>query len=141
MKALRLGLAVLLLAFLSAPVWAAEQVKYRLLLQVSEDNVDRMMTALNIAKHVQNEFKAPNVNVEIVVLGGGIQTLKYYAPIPIADRVREAKYNGVRIVVCDYSMKAAKLKPSQMLQDVSYVPSGVVEIMEKASEGWIYVRP
>ncbi len=134
-------IVALLVLFMSSAAMAVEQVKYRLVLQVSEDSVDRLMVALNNAKHVQEEFGAENVEIEIVVFSAGVQTLKYYAPIPVADRVKEAKYEGIRIAVCDYSMRAAKLKPSDMLQEVTYVPSGVVEIMEKVHDGWVYVRP
>lgn len=120
---------------------AAEQVKHRLLIQVSEDSVERLMMALNAAKFVQAQYGAPNVEIEIVVFGPGIQTLKYYAPKPVPDRVRQEKYNGIRIIACDYSMRAAKLRPSDMLREISYVPSGVVEIMEKQQLGWSYIRP
>ncbi len=120
---------------------AVDRMKYRLQLQVSEDSVERLMLALNIAKHVQNEFGPTNVDVQIVVFGPGVQTLKYYAPIPVATRVREAKYNGVRIEACLYSMRAAHLKPAQMLPEINYVPSGVVDMMEKQSQGWITIRP
>lgn len=130
---------VLSLASLSAV--AAEQVKHRLLIQVSEDSIERLMAALNAAKFVQAQYGAPNVEIEIVVYGPGVQTLKYYAPRPVPDRVKQEKYNGIRILVCDYSMRAAKLRPSDMLREVSYVPSGVVEIMEKEQLGWAYIRP
>jgi len=130
---------VLSLASLSAV--AAEQVKHRLLIQVSEDSTERLMEALNAAKFVQDQYGAPNVEIEIVVYGPGVQTVKYYAPRPIPDRVKQEKYNGIRILVCDYSMRAAKLRPSDMLREVSYVPSGVVEIMEKEQLGWTYIRP
>lgn len=120
---------------------AAEQLKYKVLIQVSEDSVEKLMLALNAAKFVQQEYGAPNVTVQIVVFGPGVQTLKHYAPIPVPERVRQAKYNGVRIAVCDYSMRAAKLRASDMLQDVSYVKSGLGELMEKQQQGWVYIRP
>lgn len=129
------------LALATFSAHAAEQLKYRVLFQVSEDSVEKLMLALNAAKFVQKEYGAPNVAVEIVVFGPGVQTLKHYAPLPVPDRVRQAKYNGVRIAVCDESMHAAKLRPSDMLQEVSYVKSGVGELMEKQQQGWAYVRP
>jgi hypothetical protein len=140
MKLKSFGL-VLLLASMSLVGHAAEQVKEHLLIQVSEDSIEQLNSALNAAKFVQAQYGAPNVEIEIVVFGPGVQTLKYYAPKPIPERVKQEKYNGIRIVVCDYSMRAAKLRPSDMLRDVSYVPSGVVEIMEKQKLGWSYVRP
>ena len=120
---------------------AAEQLKYKVLIQVSDDSVEKLLLALNAAKFVQKEYGAPNVAVQIVVFGPGVQTLKHYGPIPVPERVRQAKYNGVRIAVCDDSMRAAKLRASDMLQDVSYVKSGLGELMEKQQQGWVYIRP
>jgi intracellular sulfur oxidation DsrE/DsrF family protein len=141
-RLLRQVLLVLMLCTVMQPAaHAVDRMKYRLQLQVSEDSVERLMLALNIAKHVQNEFGPTNVEVQIVVFGPAVQTLKYYAPIPVAVRVREAKYNGVRIEACLYSMRAAHLKPAQMLPEINYVPSGVVDMMERQSQGWITIRP
>ncbi|HIE01493.1 MAG TPA: hypothetical protein EYP59_14590 [Thiotrichaceae bacterium] len=132
---------VLCLYFLSCSGFAAEPVKYRLLLQVSEDSVDKLNLALNNAYNAQMAFGPENIEIEIVVFGAGVNTLKYYAPIPIADKVKEAKYAGVRIVACDIAMRSHKLRPSDMLPEVRYVESGVAELVEKQTEGWSYVRP
>jgi len=120
---------------------AAEQVKYRVLLQVSENSVDKMNLALNNAANLQTQFGPDNIEIEIVVYGDGINTLKYYAPIPIADKVEERTTEGVRIVACEIALRTHKLRPSDMLEQVRYVPSGVAELVEKQQEGWAYVRP
>lgn len=120
---------------------AAEQVKYHLLIQVSEDSIDKMNSALNTARNVQEVFGPENVEIEIVLYGDGVTTLKYYAPIPIADKVSEVTTEGVRIVACEIAMRTHKLRPSDMLEQVRYVPSGVAEIVEKQTEGWSYIRP
>jgi intracellular sulfur oxidation DsrE/DsrF family protein len=120
---------------------AAETPRYKLLLQVSEDSVDKLNLALNNAKNAQMAFGPENIDIEIVVFGAGVQTLRYYAPFPIPDKVKQATYSGVRIVVCQNAMQSAKLRASDMLQEVRYVPSGVAEIVEKNTEGWTYVRP
>ena len=120
---------------------AAEQLKYRVILQVSENSIDKMNSALNNARNLQHQFGPDNIDVEIVVYGDGVNTLKYYAPIPIGDKVEELTTEGVRIVVCEIAMRTHKLRPSDMLQQVRYVPSGVAEIVEKQARGWAYVRP
>jgi len=140
MKRIQLIGAVLLLG-MSIAGMAAEQLKYRLLLQVSEDSVDKLNMALNNARSALKAFGPENIDVEIVVYGAGVQTLKYYAPIPIADKVREVTTEGVRIVVSENSMRRAKLRPADMLEQVRYVPSGIVELVEKQTLGWSYVRP
>jgi len=136
----RLILVVLLCLSTSIAV-AAEQVKYRVLIQVDEDSIDKMNSALNSARNIQHVFGPENIEVEIVVYGDGVKTLKYYAPIPIADRVKEVTTEGVRIVACEIAMRTHKLRPSDMLEQVRYVQSGVAEIIEKQTEGWSYIRP
>ncbi len=132
---------LLILLLFTTISFAAGPIKYRLLLQVSENSVDRLNLALNNAYNAQQAFGPENIEVEIVVFGGGVNTLKYYSPIPIADKVKEAKYAGVRIVACDIAMRTHKLRPSDMLPEVRYVESGVAELIEKQTEGWSYVRP
>jgi intracellular sulfur oxidation DsrE/DsrF family protein len=132
---------VALLCLSTSIATAAEQVKYRLLIQVSEDSIDKMNSALNTARNVQHVFGPENIEVQIVVFGDGITTLKYYAPIPIADKVKEVTTEGVRIVACEIAMRTHKLRPSDMLEEVRYVQSGVVEIVEKQTSGWSYIRP
>ena len=137
-----LTLFALLGGLLAGPVLeAAEPTNYRLILQVSDNSVDKLNTALNNAMNVQHIFGPENVEIEIVVFGDGIETLKYYAPIPIADKVEEATTEGVRIVACEIAMRTHKLRPADMLEQVRYVPSGVAEILEKHTQGWTYVKP
>ena len=134
-------LLLICLSLIGSVAFSAEQVKYRVLIQVSEDSVDKMNQSLNTARNIQHTFGPENVEVEIVVYGDGVQTLKYYAPIPIADKVQEVTTEGVRIVACEIAMRTSKLRPSDMLQQVRYVPSGVAEIVEKQTLGWSYIRP
>ncbi len=132
---------IMCLILLVGTAWSSETPRYSLLLQVSEDSLDKLNLALNNAKDVQKSFGPENIEVEIVVFGAGVHTLKYYAPAPISDKVKAATYSGVRIVLCEISMRAANLRPSDMLQSVRYVPSGVAEIVEKHTLGWTYIRP
>lgn len=131
----------MLLSWLAFSATAAEQVKHRALFQVSEDSIDKMVSALNSARNIQHIFGPENIEIEIVVYGSGVKTLKYYAPIPIADKVKEVTTEGVRIVACEIAMRTHKLRPADMLQQVRYVQSGVAELVEKQSEGWSYIRP
>jgi intracellular sulfur oxidation DsrE/DsrF family protein len=38
-------------------------------------------------------------------------------------------------------MRNQKLTKSDMLNGISYVPAGVVEIMSRQQQGWAYIRP
>jgi intracellular sulfur oxidation DsrE/DsrF family protein len=42
---------------------------------------------------------------------------------------------------CQNTMRSLKLSPQEMLPEIGYVPSGVVEVMRKQQQGWAYIRP
>lgn len=133
--------ALVCVVWFSEFVMAAEAPRYRLLLQVSEESLDLLNLSLNNAKHAQESFGPDNIEIEIVVYGGGVNTLKYYMPTLLAEKVKQSIYSGVRIVVCEHSLRAAHLRASDMLPDVRYIPSGITELVEKQTQGWSYVRP
>jgi len=113
--------------------------KEKLVLQVSDADTGKWNLALNNAKNVQQAYGADKVDVEIVVYGPGIAMLK--ADSVIANRIEEAKNAHVTIVACENTMKNAKLTKDDMLPNTSYVPAGIVEIIKKEREGYVYVRP
>lgn len=121
--------------------FAADPIQYRVIIQVSEDSVARMLQALNSARRLQKEFGAVNIDISIVVLAGGVQTLRQLSPFPVPDLVTEAKTQGIRIVADQQAMEKAHLTPKDMLIEVRYVKSGLVDIIEKQQQGWMYLRP
>ncbi len=131
----------LLAAALVAGAAVAETPRYHLVISVSEDSVDKLKLALNTAKHAQDTLGRDNVAVEIVTFGPGVKTLRYYTPLD--DELKEMYSRGVRIVVCEQGMRAAKLRVVDMIQKInlSYVPSGMAEITVRQAEGWSYAAP
>ncbi|MEZ5703638.1 MAG: DsrE family protein [Burkholderiaceae bacterium] len=111
----------------------------RVVLQMSDNDPAKWNLALNNAKNVQNDYGADKVAVEIVAYGPGIHMLK--ADSTVSNRVTEATQAGVKVVACQNTMKGAKLTPADMNSSIGYVPSGVVELMERQKEGWSYIRP
>lgn len=130
-----------LLVFAAISATAAEVPRYRLVIQVTEDSVDKLRIALKHAQHVQDTLGRDNVQIEVVTYGPGVNTLRYYTPL--ADDIKEAYYRGVRLVVCEKSMRGAKLRVPDMIQTVnlSYVSSGLAEIVVREAEGWAYAAP
>ena len=56
-------------------------------------------------------------------------------------KLKKSTTEGVRVVACEIAMRTHKLRPSDMLQQVRYVQSGVAELIEKQTAGWSYIRP
>ena len=131
---LRGALLVLALAFASSAL-AKDKVVY----QVSEGDAAKWNLALSNAGNMQSALGADKVDIEIVSYGPGVTLLK--SDSPVAARVKEAKGNGIRVVACENTMANMKLTHADMLGDIGYVPSGVVELMRKQQEGYAYIRP
>jgi hypothetical protein len=114
--------------------------KPRLLIHVSENEPARWNMALGNAKNAQDEMGGPDkIDIEIVSNGPSVLMLK--GDSPIAGRIAAATKAGVKVMVCENSMKGFKLAKSEMLPGVNYVPAGIIELMKKQQEGWAYVRP
>lgn len=133
-----LGLA-LSIASLTAVAAEAAAGKEKVVMQVSDADTGKWNLALNNAKNVQQSYGADKIEVEIVVYGPGIGMLK--ADSAVGSRIEEAKAAGVKVVACENTMKANKLTKADMLPDTSYVPSGVVELIQKERAGYAYIRP
>ena len=71
--------------------------------------------------------------------GPGIGMLRDDAVV--ANRVTEAVKSGISVVACENTMTAQKLDKTAMNPSVSYVPAGVVQLMNRQNQGWAYIRP
>jgi intracellular sulfur oxidation DsrE/DsrF family protein len=99
--------------------------KNKVVFQVSDNDPGKWGLALNNAHNVMTDLGEDTVDIEIVVYGPGIATLKA----------------GVKVVACENTMKAQQLTYKDMLPDIGYVPAGVVELMQKQQQGYAYIRP
>jgi intracellular sulfur oxidation DsrE/DsrF family protein len=127
------------LASLDVNATDMSSAKEKLVIQVSDADTGKWNLALNNAKNVQQAFGADKVAIEIVTYGPGIGMLKLDSAV--ANRVDESKKAGIEIVACQNTMKNMKLTADDMLPNTSYVPSGVVELINKQKEGYAYIRP
>lgn len=111
----------------------------RVVIQVSDADPAKWNLALNNAKNIQTDLGPANVDVEVVTYGPGIDMLKLDSVA--AGRIADATKAGVSVVACENTMRNQKLTKSDMLNGISYVPAGVVEIMSRQQQGWAYIRP
>ncbi len=114
-------------------------VKNRVVFQVSDADPKKWTLALNNARNIQTDLGTDNVEIEIVAYGPGIGMLK--ADSEVKARVEEATAARVKVVACENTMTSQNLAKADMLQNISYAPAGVVEIMRKQQEGYAYIRP
>jgi len=124
----------------SAPQQAAQQSeRYKVVLQVSDNDPAKWNLALNNARNIQADLGKENVAVEIVAYGPGLNMLK--GDSKVADRLAGALDNSVGLMACENTMRNTKTTRGDMYGGIGYVKASVVHIMQRQREGWAYVRP
>ena len=133
---LALGIAGFVLV---APAVLAEMAKTGVTIQVSDDSQKTWNQALNVAKNMQSAYGKDKVDIEVVVFGMGAGMLKLESPL--GNRIDEALGSGVKVLMCENTMKGQKLTKDDMQPKIGFVPSGAVEIVERQKQGWGTLRP
>ena len=113
--------------------------KEKVVFQVSDGDPKKWNLALNNVKNVQEALGKDKVDIEVVVYGPGIDMLKLESAA--GNRVNDAVANGVKVVACENTMAAQKLVKGDMLKSIGYVPAGVMELIQKQKQGYVYIRP
>ena len=114
------------------------RAKNRALFQVTDNDPARWNMILSNMINLREGVGGERVEIELVAYGPGIHMLK--TDSPVKQRIAEALKSGVKVNACQNTMNAMKLTPADMLPEIGYVPSGVVEVMRKQQQGWAYIR-
>jgi len=117
---------------------AAQTVPNRAIFQVTDNDPARWNMILNNMTNLREGVGSEAVEIELVAYGPGILMLK--ADSSVRQRIAEAVKSGVKVNACQNTMNGMKLTPADMLGEIGYVPSGVVEVMRKQQQGWAYIR-
>lgn len=83
--------------------------------------------------------QVPDMQIEVVFHGQAVYAMMKDST-QFASRIKAAKEKGVSLAVCNNSLKRLKIDPSQIASEGIVVPSAVVELIRKQSEGWSYLK-
>lgn len=117
---------------------AATAPRYRVVMQVSNAEPRGWHQALNNALALTKNAGPANVQIEIVANGAGIGMLKYNSTE--AREVAAALATGIKVIACGETMKALMLEKDDMLSNISYVPGGLIEVLDRQRDGWQYIK-
>jgi intracellular sulfur oxidation DsrE/DsrF family protein len=111
---------------------------YDVLIHIDDADEYRINIVLNNANNILSDLD--NVKVEIVANARGYK-LFIQDNNPYYDRLKELKSMGVKLVLCNNTLKGVGLKKDDLIEGVELVPSGVGELVKKQAEGWSYIKP
>jgi intracellular sulfur oxidation DsrE/DsrF family protein len=82
---------------------------------------------------------APDTKIEVVCHGPGIEMMMKEKSI-VSEKIASFKEKGVVFNVCEFSLKERKVEKSKLIEQATYVPAGILEIVSKQEQGWSYIK-
>lgn len=80
--------------------------------------------------------------IEVVVNGAAVRELQLAQAKRVGTYDRLAALGAaVRVCACKNALANLAISPESLLPGVAVVPAGVVEIAERQSEGYAYIKP
>lgn len=144
----RIGRIVMMaLALVAVSLPATGQEAHRLVLQISDNNPQKMNTVLNVAANVARHYSelGEDVDIKIVAFNAGLHMLRPDTS-PIKDRMTSFAQSMVNVEfqACNNTRTAMAKKSGKevpLFEFAEVVPAGVVSIMELDEQGYTVVRP
>ncbi len=118
---------------------AKSAAKEKVAFQISEADPKKLYMALNAAQNVQNTYGKNNAVIEVVAFGPGVSLFTLESPA--GQRIDEAIKAGIKVVICENTLKSQNMSEADLLPGLSYVPGGILELMQKQKEGYSYILP
>ncbi|MDK2836863.1 MAG: uncharacterized protein PWP21_1640 [Thermosediminibacterales bacterium] len=114
--------------------------EYKVIFHIDENNKWNLLL-----KNVSNLLNAiDNEKVRIEVLANS-EAVKYYNTNQNLDidinTMESLNKKGVKFVACNNALMAYDIKKHNMIHFVDIVPTGVLELIKKQSEGYAYIKP
>jgi uncharacterized protein len=118
----------------------AHKEMYKAIYQLDTNNPDTIKKAIGNIKHLMEDTRLKNkILVEVVTYSAATDIMLKNSPF--ANELKELVSMGVILVQCENSLLIRKLNKDQFLDFIGYVPSANGELVIRASEGWIIIKP
>lgn len=138
---------VLALLFVSGPAAAQNDDKpfaeAFIVLQISDGDAESQARVVNVASNLVKHYGGPDfVDVEVVAFGPGLSLL--FPGNPQQERIESLLASGVRFVGCRNTMDSIERqtgKRPELIAEADTVQTGVAHLVQRASEGYVVIRP
>lgn len=106
-------------------------------------HVDELDKWKLLLKNVSNLLDAIDVNEYSIEVLANSEAVKFYDSNFNSDIsvIQNLNSNGVKFVACNNALTANNIKKENLIYFIEVVPVGVLELINKQSEGYAYIKP
>ena len=96
-----------------------------------------------LLKNVSNLLDVIDVNEYSIEVLANSEAVKFYDSNFNEDKkvIEDLNSKGVKFVACNNALIANKTKKEDLIYFIEIVPVGVLELINKQSEGYAYIKP
>lgn len=119
----------------------AKKKSYKAIYQLDSDDPKIIAKAF---RNINNALKDPRLQgkleIELIAFSGGTEAFKK-SNSQYEAALKDLIEKGVHVVQCLNTLEERKIAKSELYDFLAYVPSGNGELILRASEGWVIVKP
>jgi hypothetical protein len=147
-RALRGGLVLAIMLGLGAgPAPASHAAdhpgKHKVFFHLTDGDPAKVNAALTNVQNLVDVVGWANIEaLELVVHGPGLRAFLVKGIDPdVKAKVEALLTGGLRVDACQITMRRQSIKPEELIEGLTPIPSGVVRVMELQERGYAYIRP
>ncbi len=114
------------------------QAKYKVVIQIASESPDQQKSLFNQLGNIQKDL-GDSVEIEVVVHGPAIG-LVMTDQTTQKENIYKYKNGGVTFAVCENTLRQRNITKDQILPEMTFVKSAMVELIKKQNEGWSYLK-
>ena len=112
---------------------------YKTVIQASDGSAEKQTLILNNVANLLKYFGPDMVAIDVVAYGPGLRL--FFKDNENAQRIKDLTDQGINFIACENTMKAMNKVKADLNPAVKTTPAGIVYILKREKQGWLYVRP
>lgn len=118
----------------------AQRDHYRVIYQLDSNNPSVIKKAIRNIQNLMNDPRLKDkVEVELISFAGGTEAM--LKDSDYGNGLKGLVGRGVIVAQCENSLKERGLERSQLYDFLGYVPTANGELVIRAAEGWVIIKP
>lgn len=112
----------------------------KLLFSINTDNLDSVNHIIGTINNVMKFYRPENTEIVVVTYSKGVRVLLKSFDKATKIRIEALMTYDVEFIACQNTMRTLKIDKKMLLDDISFVTAGIVEIIEKKLDGFSYTH-
>jgi uncharacterized protein len=111
--------------------------RYKIVIQLT--NSDTAVHRATVKQIFNALTAAPDSRIEVVCHNNGISFLQSAKTFQ-AENIKSLKAKGVVFMACENTLRERKIEKSEIVPEAGFVPAGIIEVVDKQTKGWAYIK-